>query len=246
MNIKIIENTLLSKSEKDKIEGLQRFFKTGKGEYAEDDKFLGITVPNVREVVKRFYKDINFNEIEHFISSEYHEFRLFALLVIIEKYNKTKIFDEKQKIIDFYFNNLKYVNNWDLVDLSCYKLYGDFLYNFNLDRKILYDFSKSNNLWIRRISIISTMYFVKKSDFTDALNISKFLIKDNEDLIQKAIGWILREIGKKDINILKQFLLDNINDIQSITFSYATEKLSQEEKIYYKNIKKNIKNKLTY
>lgn len=223
---------------KEKSLVLQRFFKTGKGEYSEGDVFCGITVPNIRRCVKKFYSEIYFADMQYFLHSKYHEFRLFGLLILIEKYKKEKIFENKQKIIDFYINNLDYVNNWDLVDLTCYKLLGRFLYDFNLNRQLLYEFAVSKNMWKRRIAIVSTMYFVKKNDFADTLKIAKILIDDKEDLLQKAIGWLLREIGKKDINILKKFIFENIKSLQNITFNYATEKFTKDEKEYFKSLKK--------
>ena len=156
---------------------------------------------------------------------------------MIEKYEKEKIFEDKQKIIDFYISNIDYVNNWDLVDLTCYKLLGKFLYDFNLNRQLLYEFAISKNMWKRRIAIVSTMYFVKKNDFADTLKIAKILIGDKEGLLQKAVGWLLREVGKKDINILKNFMLENIKSLQNITFNYVTEKFTKGEKEYFKSLK---------
>ena len=236
MQNKIITE-LLSMASKEKSLVLQRFFKTGKGEYGEGDVFCGITVPNIRKYVKKIYSEICFVDLQYFLHSKYHEFRLFGLLVLIEKYEKEKIFEDKQKIIDFYISNLDYVNNWDLVDLTCYKLLGKFLYDFNLNRQLLYEFAISKNMWKRRIAIVSTMYFVKKNDFADTLKIAKILIGDKEGLLQKAVGWLLREVGKKDINILKNFMLENIKSLQNITFNYATEKFTKGEKEYFKSLK---------
>lgn len=239
MNIvNIIEKEFLSNTSPEKASTLQRFFKTGKGEYGENDIFCGIVVPDIRKCVKKFYNKMNFVDILHFIHSNYHEFRLFGLLVLIEKYENEKLFEKKQKIINIYINNIDYANNWDLVDLTCYKLLGKFLYDFNLERQLLYDFAISNSIWKRRIAMVSTMYFVKKNNFTDTLNIAKILILDKYDLIQKSVGWLLREVGKRDLDILKNFLFENIKNIQSITFNYATEKFTKEEKDYFKKLRK--------
>lgn len=226
-----IENLLLSFSNKEKAKVLQRFFKTEKGEYGENDIFLGITVPETRSIAKLYYKTMDFNNIYDFFSSKYHEYRLFALFILIEKFQKTQVFEEKKEIIEFYLNNLKYINNWDLVDLSCYKLLGDFLYNYDyLDKHILFKFVIDDNLWIKRISIVSTMYFIRKNEFDLTLQLAKILMFNKEDLLQKATGWLLREVGKKDESLLINFLENNIKNIYNTTFSYATEKLNSEIK----------------
>lgn len=228
---KEIETILLDFSVEEKGLQLQRFFKTGKGEYGENDIFLGITVPQTRGIAKLYYKTMNFDNIYEFLLSKYHEYRLFALFVLIEQFQNTKIFEEKKEIIEFYLNNLKYVNNWDLVDLSCYKLLGDFLYNYDyLDKNILFKFVKDDSLWIKRIAIVSTMYFIRKNELDLTLQIAEILIFNKEDLLQKATGWLLREVGKKNEMLLINFLEKNINNIYNTTFSYATERLSIEIK----------------
>lgn len=228
---KEIETILLDFSVEEKGLQLQRFFKTGKGEYGENDIFLGITVPQTRGIAKLYYKTMNFDNIYEFLLSKYHEYRLFALFVLIEQFQNTKIFEEKKEIIEFYLNNLKYVNNWDLVDLSCYKLLGDFLYNYDyLDKNILFKFVKDDSLWIKRIAIVSTMYFIRKNELDLTLQIAEILIFNKEDLLQKATGWLLREVGKKNEMLLINFLEKNINNIYNTTFSYATERLPIEIK----------------
>jgi 3-methyladenine DNA glycosylase AlkD len=159
---------------------------------------------------------------------------LCGLFILIKKFEKS---DEKEKIIDFYLKNLKLgnINNWDLVDLSCYKLLGDFL--IDKEKNILYKLASSKNLWERRVSIVSCFAFIKEEDFQDALNISKNLLKDSHDLIHKAVGWMLREIGKRDLDSLKKFLAKNYKDISRTTLRYAIEKFPEEErKLWLKKI----------
>lgn len=201
----------------------QRFFKTGKGQYGEGDKFLGLSVPESRKIAEQFL-DIGFAEIKEYLNSEWHEERLIALLILVENYKKNK----DKRIVDFYLNNLEAVNNWDLVDLTADKILGHFL--FDKDKKLLYELAKSDKLWERRVAIISTFYFIKNNNFDDALNISKLLLSDKEDLIHKAVGWMLREIGKKDINVLKGFLRENYNNLPRTTLRYAIERFPENER----------------
>ena len=217
----------LENPEKAKI--LSRFFKTGKGEYAEGDIFLGIIVPEQRKLSKK-YIDLTLNDLEKLLESKVHEYRLTALFILVHKYEKANKITKK-KIFDFYLSNTKYINNWDLIDLSSHKILGDFLYEKNKD--ILYKLAKSSSLWERRISIISTYYFIRKNNFEDTLNISKLLLNDKEDLIQKAVGWMLREVGKKDKKILLQFISKNYHKIPRTTLRYAIEKFSEAERLKY-------------
>lgn len=212
---------------------LNKFFKTSKGEYGYGDIFMGIPVPDLRNIVKKYL--LNLNEIQVLLSSKEHEKRAIALFFLSKLYQKSKNKENKQEIIEFYLKNTKYINNWDLVDITCYKILGDFLLKYNnKNYDILLKLSKSKNLWERRISIVSTMIFVKNSFFEPTLIISKKLLKNEHDLINKAVGWLLREVGKKDKELLKNFLITNIKDISKTTLNYAMEKFSKEEKIVIK------------
>lgn len=207
------------------VEKSKRFFKTGKGEYAENDRFIGLTVPQVRYFVKNYCKILNLKDIEFYIKNEYHEIRLFAILCLVEKFEKSKIFKEKEELVNFYLNNTKYVNNWDLVDLSCYKLLGRYCFENNKD-DILYNLSKSGNLWKERISIVSTMFYIKRSSFDITLYLCKYFLNHKHHLIHKACGWMLREIGKKDEKVLLDFLNKYKDKMPRIMFSYAKERLN--------------------
>ncbi len=208
---------------------LSRFFKTGKGEYGEGDVFLGITVPAQRNVAKR-HLNASFVDLKELLSSPMHEHRLTALIILTEKY---KISDApgKKKIADFYLRNIAHVNNWDLVDLSAPRILGDYIYD--KDRKILYDLVKSKNLWERRISIISTFAFIKLNDFEDTLKLAEILLNDKHDLMHKAVGWALREIGKRDQKTEEKFLRKHYRNMPRTMLRYAIERFDKEKRKFY-------------
>ncbi|MBQ5943847.1 MAG: DNA alkylation repair protein [Bacteroidales bacterium] len=193
--------SMLSKADPSKVEGLARFFKTGPGQYGEGDKFLGIKVPVTRSVVKECWKETSFAELEECISSEYHEVRLAALLLLVEIFRHTR----EKDCIDFYLSHTEFINNWDLVDLSCYPLLGEWLQD--KDRTILYRLaSEGRSIWEQRIGIVSTMAFIRRGELEDTFSISDILLHHQHDLIHKAVGWLLREAGKKDKEALEDWL----------------------------------------
>ena len=213
--------------EKAKI--VSRFFKTGKGQYGEGDIFLGIVVPKTREIARK-YIEIDLNVIEELLKSKIHEERLVSLMILVEKYNKS---DDKNKklIADFYIKNAKKVNNWDLVDLSAPKILGNYL--FDKDKSILYKLAKSENLWEKRISIVSTHAFIRNNQFSDTIKIAEILLNDKHDLIHKAVGWMLREMGKKDEKELTKFLDENYKKIPRTALRYSIERLDEKKKKFY-------------
>ncbi|MCW3975520.1 MAG: DNA alkylation repair protein [Candidatus Bathyarchaeota archaeon] len=220
----------LKKLENKKLkELLQGYFKTGKGEYGEGDIFLGIKIGPQREIAGR-YKDLSLKDIEGLLDSRIHEYRLTALLILINKYNKI---DEngKKKVFETYMKKRDRINNWDLVDLSAPKIVGSFL--VDKDRKILYDLAKSENVWDRRISIISTFAFIRSYDFKDAVSLAEVLLKDEHDLIHKAVGWVLREIGKKDLNIEEEFLKKHYKEMPRTMLRYSIERFDNKKKKFY-------------
>src|SRR3989338_6988338 len=184
------------------------FFKTGKGEYGEGDKFLGITVPELRKISKE-YKYLSLEELERNLSSRYHEERLVALLILVYKYQNAETREEKKKVVDYYLAHTKYINNWDLVDLTAHYILGDFLLDKNT--KILDTLSTSKDLWEKRIAIVSTYAFIRQKRFDETIRIATKLLEDKHDLIHKATGWMLREVGKRDENILKKYLDENVS-----------------------------------
>ncbi len=217
---------LKSKKNKEQAENLSRFFKTGKGQYGEGDIFWGIKVPVQREVVKKF-KEASLKDIQELLNSKVHEHRLTGLLILVEKYKKA---ENKREIYDFYLKNTKNVNNWDLVDLTAPNIVGSFLLENKKERKILYSLVKSKNLWERRIAILSTFTLLREKDFKDALKISEMLLKDEHDLIHKAVGWMLRELGKRDKDVEIEFLEKYCKVMPRTMLRYSLEKFSLKEK----------------
>ena len=214
----------LANPEKAKL--LQGFFKTGKGEYGEGDIFLGINVPVQRKIAKK-YRELKLNDIQLLLNSKIHEHRLVALLILVDKYEKTK----NKEIVDFYLSNTKNINNWDLVDLTAHKILGDYL--VNKERSLLYNLANSNDLWEKRISMIATAAFIKNNDFKDALKIAEILLNDNHDLIHKAVGWMLREIGKKDQDTEETFLKKYYKQMPRTMLRYAIEKFEESKRQAY-------------
>ena len=207
----------------------QRYFKTGKGEYGHGDKFLGIRVPVLRKHVKLF-QETNITNIEKLLKSKYHEVRLFSLLLMVRKYSKGDI-EEQEQIYNLYLLHTKYINNWDLVDSSAPYIVGPWLYD--KDRSLLYELAYSKMLWERRISIMSTAYFIKNNQYNDTLKISKILLSDPEDLIHKAVGWMLREVGNRDIEIEERYLKKYYKKMPRVMLRYAIEKFNKERRQAY-------------
>jgi len=210
----------------EQAKNLQRFFKTGKGEYGEGDVFLGIKIPVLRGIIKNYY-DLSLPKIQELLKSKIHEHRMSGIFILTHKYQKASD-EDKANIFNFYLKNTKNINNWDLVDLSAPKISGSFL--FDKDKKILYELVHSENLWERRIAILSTSYFISKNKFEDALAISELLLNDKHDLIHKAVGWMLREIGKKEQEVLENFLKQHYENIPRTTLRYAIEKFEENER----------------
>ena len=233
MYLESLKKDIKKTANKKRAKVLQRFFKTGKGEYGEGDLFLGITVPQTRKIAKK-YIDLDILSIESLLNSKIHEERLLALLILVENYKKSND-ERKYQILDFYLKNTMKINNWDLVDLTADKILGDYL--IDKPKDILYSLANSQNLWEKRIAIISTLHFIKNNQFEDSLNISKILLKDTHDLINKAVGWMLREIGKRDLKILEKFLKQNYQEMPRTTLRYAIEKFPEEKrKLYLKGL----------
>ena len=229
MPLKELITSLRKIADPETAEHSQRFFKTGKGEYGEGDKFLGIRVPVLRKHAGK-YRHIKFSEIKKLIKSEYHEERLCALFLLVEKYKKGSE-GEKRDICNFYMNSTKHINNWDLVDTSAPYIAGD--YFENKDKKPLYDFALSSDMWKRRIAILSTFHMIRKNSFDDALKISEILVNDKEDLIHKAVGWMLREVGKREIALEKVFLEKHYKEMPRTMLRYAIEKFPEAERQGY-------------
>jgi 3-methyladenine DNA glycosylase AlkD len=215
--------------EKAKI--LRGFFKTGPGEYGHGDTFLGIQVPTIRQVAKKF-RGTPLSEIKKLMKSPIHEERLLALLMLVQLYAEG---DDvlKEKIYDFYLKSTGHINNWDLVDLSAPNIVGNYL--ADKSRKPLYDLAKSRDLWRRRISIMATFCFIRQNDFSDSLKLSKLLLADNHDLIHKAVGWMLREIGKRSLSVEEKFLKLHYKKMPRTMLRYAVERFPEDKRQRYLN-----------
>lgn len=206
---------------------LPRFFKTGRGEYGEGDQFLGITVPNIR-LVARQYGHAPLDVVNRLLDSEWHECRMCALLMLVMKYKKAAE-EEKQAIFDLYLSRTERINNWDLVDLSAPNIVGEHLYS-STDRTILYRLAESPLLWERRIAMVSTLCFIRKGDFGDTFALADKLVNSTHDLMQKAVGWMLREMGKRDISLLRIFLDKHAATMPRTMLRYAIEKMDSAER----------------
>ena len=226
-----IEEALRQKAIPEKAAFFPRFFKTGKGEYGEGDRFLGVTVPEQRIIAKKYWKDLPDQELEIMIKSPFHEVRLTSILILVLKYQKATGKAEKKSWVDFYLKNRSWVNNWDLVDSSAHFILGDYL--FDKDRGILYDLAKSGILWDQRIGIMSTFYFIRKKDFTDTLKIAEILLHHPHDLIHKAVGWMIREVGNRDFETANQFLLKHYQSMPRTMLRYAIEKFDVDAKAFF-------------
>ncbi len=202
-----------------------RFFKTGPGEYGEGDVFIGVVVPDTRRVAK-MYQNLSLSQLQEVLKSPIHEDRLLALVILTLQFAKASP-EGQQKIFNFYLKNKKFINNWDLVDVTTPAIVGGWL--FNRDRKILDSLVMSKRLWDRRIALLSTFYFIRNGDFQDALRFARLLLKDREDLIHKAAGWMLREIGKRDRLVLRNFLKKHATQMPRTMLRYSIEHLSKAE-----------------
>ena len=228
--------TILAHQDPSQVEGLSRFFKTGKGQYGEGDKFLGIKVPVTREVVKQCWQETSFDDLETCIRSEYHEMRLAALLTLVQIFKHAKKnLGLHQQCVDFYLAHTKFINNWDLVDLSCYELLGTWL--LDKDRSLLYDLSRhGRTIWEQRIGMVSTMQFIRHGQLNDTYAIAEIFLDKPQplhDLLQKAVGWLLREAGKRDEQRLKDWLSMRFQTMPRTMLRYAIEKFAEEERTGY-------------
>jgi 3-methyladenine DNA glycosylase AlkD len=211
-------------SDKQKAKDLLRFFKTGPGEYGEGDKFIGVKVPDQRKIAKQS-TDADLKDIKKLITSPIHEHRLTALFIINLKY-QTGDEDDRRELVELYLGHLDYVNNWDLVDSSAPYFFGQHLFDRN--RKILYKLVGTNHLWSQRVAVMATFHFIKQNDFEDALRISKKLLKHKHDLIHKAVGWMLREIGNRDLDTELRFLDRYYIGMPRTMLRYAIEKFPED------------------
>ena len=215
-----------------RAEGQKRFFKTGPGQYGEGDKFLGVTVPQTRALAKRFAAQAAPADVERLLKSPWHEARLLGVLILVERFEKAPDESARKRIFDFYTAHLVCCNNWDLIDLSCYKIIGAYLYN-KKDRSLLRRLACSSDLWQQRAAVVSTMYMVKRGDFGLTLELAEKFCTHPHDLMHKACGWLLREVGKKDKAVLCAFLDRHAAHMPRTMLRYSVERLSLAHKKKY-------------
>ncbi len=231
MTAKNVLHRLKELSDPHKASLYLRFFKTGNGQYGQGDQFLGLTNPKIHSVVRE-YKQLPLNEVAQLIQNPFHEARVTAALILVDQYQKA---DEngKAEIFKLYCQSFKFINNWDIVDLSAYKITGDYIFNHpNLQTKIN-TWIKSKHLWTRRIGVMSTFTYIRKNQFDLTINICEQLLNDSHDLIHKATGWMLREVGKRDIDVLIDFLDKYATKMPRTMLRYAIEKLPELKRRYY-------------
>jgi len=224
MTAAAISKRLRALADPARAEHAQRYFKTGKGEYGEGDRFLGIRVPVLRAQVKQCGV-VALEDIQKLLRSAMHEERLFALLLLVRQFPKGDA-EQQAAIYRLYLDNTQYINNWDLVDSSARQIVGSYLET--RDRKMLYELARSSSIWERRIAVIATFHFIDKHQFDDALKLAKLLLSDEEDLIHKAVGWLLREIGKCDLDIEKAFLQEHYKNMPRTMLRYAIERFPEQ------------------
>ena len=234
MNAADVRNELKSMADPGKAAILQRFFKTGPGQYGDGDIFISVMVPQSRQIAKKF-SQLPLGEVRTLLYSHIHEERLVALLILAWRYNSSSSSSmEKEEIAKFYLEHIKQVNNWDLVDLSAPNILGAHLVNRDDRRRLLYRLAGSENVWERRIAILATLHFIRNGDFYETLKIAGMLLHDRHDLIHKAVGWMLREVGKRDAAAEEAFLEKQYSVMPRTMLRYAIERLSESKKRRYK------------
>lgn len=228
-----LEQELQTKKDDQRAKISASFFKTGKGQYGEGDIFIGITVPALRTIAKQ-YNALSLKELEYFLQNPIHEYRFIALIILTNRFAKATE-KEKKEIFDFYIQQRKYINNWDLIDTTTPHIVGAYL--FDKEKTILYEFAQSPFLWERRIAILATFYFLKRKHYKETVAIAEILLKDKEDLIHKATGWMLRELGKMDQKTEEMFLKKHSQKMPRTMLRYALERFPEEKRKLYMGAK---------
>lgn len=221
-----IVNEIESHAESDRVEVLNKYFKVFPGGYGEGDEFIGVRAPKLRKISKQYYKSLQLNDLSKLISSSKHEYRLTAVFILVLKFEKEKSETGRKELVDFYLDHLNFINNWDLIDSSAHKILGVYLLDTEVD--ILYDFAYSDDLWKQRISIISTFHFIRSGRFGDTFKIAKILLHHDHDLIHKAVGWMIREVGNRNYKEAYEFLKENYKEMPRTMLRYSIEKYPEE------------------
>jgi 3-methyladenine DNA glycosylase AlkD len=227
---KSLKQALLELENPERAIQTARFFKTGKGEYGEGDLFIGLSNPQVQALVKEYWKFTNMADVQELINNKIHELRFAALLVLVTQFPKSSPF-QQNKIIKFYLKNIRQINNWDLVDCSAYKLLGKFL--LHKDRQILYDLAESGHLWSERVAVVACFEFIRNGQFSDVFNLCEKFLSHKHDLMHKACGWMLREVGKRDELALEEFLDEHLSKMPRTMLRYAIERMKEVKRLGY-------------
>jgi len=226
---KAVKDALNTRSNPQKATHSAQFFKAGKGEYGEGDKFIGVTVPDQRKIAREFHA-LSLPQIKKLLHDPIHEFRLTALLILVEQYQRSEVESDQAKIVEFYVANLDYVNNWDLVDTSAHKILGEWLLDREDEQHILDELAESNHLWRERVSVIACLPFIRRHEFDWILRLAEWFLDHDHDLIHKAVGWMLREAGNRDKSFLLSFLETHAATMPRTMLRYAIEKLPQPQR----------------
>ena len=216
----------LRKYQQTDVDKFRYFHKTDKGGYAEKDKFLGIKVPDIRKVVKEIYNKVSLDEVKELLTSEYHEERLCALIILVLKMKKADCMAQ-QKIVEFYLENIQYINGWDLVDMSAPYILGQYILKNKEKVSILYELSESSDMWKQRISIVANLFIIRSGEYSYILNIATKHLNTKHDLICKAVGWMLREVGKKDYMVEYEFLVNHYTKMPRTMLRYSIERFDE-------------------
>ncbi len=219
-----IRQDLKKYADAEKAAFLPKFFQAFPGGYGEGDQFIGVAVPNQRKVARKYCKSVSLNDLDMLIRDPVHECRLTAIFILVLKYEKARSEAEREKIVSIYLNNLSSINNWDLVDSSAYKILGPYL--FEKERSLLYRMAGSGKLWQERIAVITTMHFIRNNDYNDTLKLAEMMLDHEHDLIHKAVGWMLREIGNRDFDIEYEFIKRHYQEMPRTMLRYAIEKFN--------------------
>lgn len=232
---RIIENEMAMMRDDAQVVNLSRFFKTGPGQYGEGDKFLGIKVPGTREIAKKYWKECELDDVARLLASPYHEIRLAALLILVQQYHHARRDDGiRRRIVDFYLSHTATINNWDLVDLSCYEILGAWARDHSEDRHLLTDLARDGaTIWEQRIGMVGTMALVRAGEFDECLECADILLHHDHDLIHKAVGWLLRDVGNRDGALLREFLSPRYRTMPRTMLRYAIEKFPEPERQLY-------------
>lgn len=214
------------------LEGAKRrasFFKTGRGEYAEGDLFLGVDSPSLRKIAKKYFKAVSYADLQKMLESPYHEIRVGAVFILVLMFQDGSE-EERKKIFDFYMENIRYINNWDLVDVSAPYIVGPVAFE---NESVLFSLAKSCRLWEERVSVVATLYFIKQNRFDVTLSLGEYFLTHRHDLMHKAVGWMLREVGKRDEKVLCDFLDKHINQMPRTMLRYAIERFPEDKRRRY-------------